>query len=75
MKLIINDSIQEALHSLNIIDGLLHQFTNKGKIMNEIIDIQLKIMFFKDELKKDKNCLTSKYMLDLYRAKLILIKE
>jgi hypothetical protein len=43
--------------------------------MNEIINIQLKIMFFKDELKKDKNCLTSKYMLDLYRAKLILIKE
>ena len=61
----------EILQSLNIIDGLLHQFTNKGKIMNEIIDIQLKIMFFKDELKKDKNCLTSKYMLDLYRAKLI----
>ena len=43
--------------------------------MNEIIDIQLKIMFFKNELKKDKNCLTSKYMLDLYRAKLILIKD
>ena len=43
--------------------------------MNEIIDIQLKIMFFKDELEKDKDCLASKYMLNLYRAKLILIKE
>ena len=43
--------------------------------MNEITDIQLKIMFFKDELKKDKDCIASKYMLALYRAKLILIKE
>jgi len=54
---------------------IIARLFNWRKFMNEIIDIQLKIMFFKNELKKDKNCLTSKYMLDLYRAKLILIKD